>query len=147
VSDIRKSIPAVLDDKRVEVRVACTHSSRLREWCAIACLIEPGRRPFEVMATGVSKGVLDEEIAIRLALLGLSEKVDHQEQYLVAQALAQPTSSVVDRQDVLIGARELFAYTGSSARRTNSLPDVVTLLRENHPDFGSARNAGGAPKS
>lgn len=84
------------------------------------------------MATGVSQGVLDEEVAIRLALLSLSEKVDRDEKQLVAQALTQPTSAVVERQDVIVGPRELFTHKRVAPQRLTTLSEVVRLLQENH---------------
>jgi hypothetical protein len=126
----QKSIHALIGEKRIEVRVACTHvspqadDSTLPEWCAVACLIEHGRRPFEVMATGVSKGILDEEVAIRLALLNLSEKVGCQEQELVAQALVQPSNIVVDR---------LFQLQKIFSRKPREVSEVAALLRGNLP--------------
>lgn len=84
------------------------------------------------MATGVSKGVLDEEVAIRLALLSLSEKVDRDERPLVAQALTQPTSAVVDRQHVLRGPRETFTGKRAAPQRLSTLIEVVALLQENY---------------
>lgn len=74
------------------------------------------------MATGVSKGIPDEEVAIRLALLNLSEKVGWQEQELVAQALTQPVRVVTDR---------LFIPKGVPPRKPRRVSDVVAVLREN----------------
>jgi hypothetical protein len=128
VLDSQKTIHALIGEKRIEVRVACTHvspqtdDSTLLEWCAVACLIEHGRRPFEVMATGVSKGVEDEDVAIRLALLNLSEKVGWQDQEIIAQALAQPVTAMVDRP---FSPKEIFA------RKPRSISELIALLRRN----------------
>lgn len=137
MSDYKKSTHLLLGEKRVEVRVACSHISSPNqdasplahdanqlEWCVLACMIEKGRRPFEVVATGVSKGVPDEEVAIRLALLNLSEKVSWQDQELVAQALVQLTDSV---------GRHLFSLREIFFRKPKEIAEVTALLRGNLP--------------
>lgn len=113
----------LIGEKRIEVRVACSHTPQL-EWCVLACLIENGRRPFDVVATGVSKGSPDEEVAIRLALLNLSEKVSWQDQELVAQALVQPMGVVISRQSSL---------RGIISRKPREASEVAALLRGNLP--------------
>jgi hypothetical protein len=143
-----KSTHHLVGQKHIEVRVAHSHSASvshsassaqssqlapkspladdtfLIEWCAVACLIEHGRRPFEVMATGVSTNIPDEEVAIRLALLNLSEKVSWEDQTLVAQALVRPMDIVVSR---LFSLREIFS------RKPREVSEVVALLRGNLP--------------
>jgi hypothetical protein len=98
--------------QRIEVHLTCIRSGRLVDWAATACLVEPGRRAHEVIAVGSSQGVPDEEVAIRLALLNLSEKVDYQDYELIAIALVHPFQVVVDRYETAIGTQGLLGSRG-----------------------------------
>jgi hypothetical protein len=120
------------DGKRVEVRVACIYDSKLPVWSVSAYLIEPGRRPFNVVAVGSSKvemgnseGGFDEETAIRLAIGALGEKVESGDYVLITEALADPLGFVVDRCEIATSTEGLFAL--KCRPRSNSAVDVAAL--------------------